>query len=384
MKSVFETKQCAWLQKINAATGVFISKENYTHAERISKLLWEVIAIFFIVGTLITNIPYWRYTFEKSSSTALIVCNLSMILHYFVIICRSIDMVSHKTKLRRFLETVDRILESNEYSADHNNIKREAWKIPGKILICQIFILLGSQATFFLAMPSFDKDSQSFDSVEYEIFGGYLEYVDYTNIRVQIFTVANFLLNLFMWIKIYAMDCLIYFFIVLIAKEINLLRKNFSFRQFSSPSCESFAKWTQQFESIKSFVVDFNDLFSNQIILAIFDQTLALCFTGYISAKYFTGTVVLAMATVFLNGFSQNLIYCVLGQSVVNEAEKLMSQLSSGTWSRQNMFPVCHVLLSTVKRNFTLCIGNFFTLNMEFFASVIGIVFTYFMILRQF
>ncbi|CAB3373130.1 Hypothetical predicted protein [Cloeon dipterum] len=174
------------------------------------------------------------------------------------------------------------------------------------------------------------------------------------------------------------------FYFNIFQSEIHLLRKSFSFCKFISPSCESFSKWTRQFESINSFLADFNDLFSVQILLAMFDQVLALCFTGYIAAKYFATSLLLIMASVFLNGLAQNLIYCVLGQSIANEADELMSLLSSGTWSRQNMFPVCHVLLSTVKRNFTLCIGNFFTLNMEFFASVIGIVFTYFMILRQF
>lgn len=65
------------------------------------------------------------------------------------------------------------------------------------------------------------------------------------------------------------------------------------------------------------------------------------------------------------------------------QAQQLANTVCAGPWKDVTLTPLFRLIVMDIDRNFFMQGGAFFTLNMEFFAAMLGLVFSYFVILIQ-
>jgi len=61
----------------------------------------------------------------------------------------------------------------------------------------------------------------------------------------------------------------------------------------------------------------------------------------------------------------------------------MTNSISTGPWNDTSIIPSLNLIVVELQRSFSARGGPFFTLNLEFFATMMGAVFTYFIILAQ-
>ncbi|CAB3376462.1 Hypothetical predicted protein [Cloeon dipterum] len=78
-------------------------------------------------------------------------------------------------------------------------------------------------------------------------------------------------------------------------------------------------------------------------------------------------------------------LYCDSGHRIKLQRDALVDVVYHGPWLRieKKLIPVVHFLTLDCQRSFQVTGGPFFTLSLEFFASVVGVVFTYFIVAMQ-
>jgi hypothetical protein len=65
------------------------------------------------------------------------------------------------------------------------------------------------------------------------------------------------------------------------------------------------------------------------------------------------------------------------------QSDKLMGVLSEGPWPDQSVLPGYNLIIADAQRSFTVKGGPFFILSLEYFASLMGTVLTYFLVMVQ-
>jgi len=65
------------------------------------------------------------------------------------------------------------------------------------------------------------------------------------------------------------------------------------------------------------------------------------------------------------------------------QADRLIAVVCTGPWSDRSDVPYMNLIVVELQRSFSAKGGPFFTFSLEFFASIMGTILTYFIVLVQ-
>ncbi|KAF4516860.1 Odorant receptor 22 [Ephemera danica] len=151
---------------------------------------------------------------------------------------------------------------------------------------------------------------------------------------------------------------------------------------------DSTAHWIQTHREINWLLARVNSVTSPCITVSIVVNTTQICIVAYFVAKDTLALVHLAALLIFASlGLFQMFMYCNLGQKIRDQTVKLQEAVYSmpclGS-RRDTQYASLLICNAATERAMPLPGAPFFALSLEFFASILGVVFTYFIVLLQF
>ncbi|XP_059474613.1 uncharacterized protein LOC132196165 [Neocloeon triangulifer] len=204
------------------------------------------------------------------------------------------------------------------------------------------------------------------------------------------------ILTLIMPTKMLLMDTLMiqcHYFVVQQLKLLNRIynqpcsfneKKKFCFNCGKESDCDYFDNWVRMFNKVKRIHVEVNKFFGPYCIIYVGCVMFLLCIITFTAAKFPSSLLATAMALVAVLFIIQIFAFCKSGQSVRDAAERLTDTICTGPRCNLRLAEGLNYLVALdLQRSFTVRGGPFFNVNLEFFASIIGVVFTYFVVLVQ-
>ncbi|XP_059478050.1 uncharacterized protein LOC132198192 [Neocloeon triangulifer] len=143
----------------------------------------------------------------------------------------------------------------------------------------------------------------------------------------------------------------------------------------------------QEFQQKTARVLDEINRFSSPItVISIGSYVALLTLSAFALTKMFSEP---EFATNFMTGcilyLTEIYLYCEVGHRIKKQADAMGDVIFHGPWLRleAHVVPVVHFLSLDCQRSFSAVGGPFFTLSLEFFATVVGAFFTYFIVAVQ-
>ncbi|KAF4525330.1 Odorant receptor 28 [Ephemera danica] len=210
------------------------------------------------------------------------------------------------------------------------------------------------------------------------------------NSIIKILLFMNFLIQSLASFKLIAMDMLLLTLIYFVSEVLKVLRATLHDAMIVGPVL-SFKKvdlntWLYCQRRLSGFISRINVLWAPMIVVTILCNTLTICFLSYSIVKVYEikifmwivfGFTMMTMLEVF--------IYCEAGHQLRTQGDAITATACQGPWlnMKPSLVPGIHLVALDCSRCFVLRGGPFFTLSLEFFASLVGAVFTYLVVLLQ-
>ncbi|KAF4526421.1 Odorant receptor 14 [Ephemera danica] len=211
---------------------------------------------------------------------------------------------------------------------------------------------------------------------------GYWEQLTYTILYYTVFLISVG--------KIAATDLLFFSWYSLLIAEMDLLVKGIN-QLLCQPKSNTMhcnlSTWLQFHQEIVRLMQRVSTVASPCAVLTIAVNTLHMCFLAYIVTKRYVDTLSMTVFMAFaLLALLQSFFYCNIGQKIRNKVAELQQAAYAAPWldsPRDTQHAMVMICSSATERAMPLPGAPFFALSLEFFASVLGAVFTYFIVLLQ-
>ncbi|KAF4516861.1 Odorant receptor 23 [Ephemera danica] len=344
----------------------------------------NVISIMFCMGCVSNMISAYSFGFKV---TVFIATGAFGMIHT---LSRAIFVLTRKRKIEEILV---RLLIIRQRSKIISNITRN-------ISCLFIFYTVTYSFTIVLGFVAYEieyKTRNVNDTNENIIF--LQEAV--SNVNAMVEGMPNYMADVLIFItmtitsvfgigKIISTDILFYSWYMQIQDQYRQLTKSFAkvLINCDKGDMESATHWIQTHREINRLLARVNSITSPCITVSIVLSTIQICLVAYLIAKNTLITLHLAALLIFASlGLFQMFMYCNLGQKIRDQTAKLQEAVYSmpclGS-RRDTQYASLLICNAATERTIPLPGAPFFALSLEFFASILGAVFTYFIVLLQF
>ncbi|XP_059476913.1 uncharacterized protein LOC132197577 [Neocloeon triangulifer] len=145
--------------------------------------------------------------------------------------------------------------------------------------------------------------------------------------------------------------------------------------------------WINCHQSLNELLKEINCLTSPVIVLGVITTGLQICILSFVMLKLFSETNVFISLVYAISTLQKLVVYCVLGQKLKDSADSLHAEAYKGPWidnaDENNQHIALMVMASSEKNRSCLPGAPFFSMSLEFLASMASAIFTYFIVLIQ-
>ncbi|CAB3373135.1 Hypothetical predicted protein [Cloeon dipterum] len=399
MISVYDNLKFKVFLLISAVFGVWIPKNSKQLKYFSIKRIWEAFLLTILVLDMWLMLPFYEDMIQKFSRAGELMSNVVFLICQ---ILRRAQISLRKKQLVLIFSKADKLLNTQKMRLQQNKILIGACNLLWIICIAQFmeyFVLMAIMLLPYVVLPEMmqsEKNNGTNSSSPHPLNGVILDkymHPESFTIREAIAAQLNLQIMIFLWISIIFLDNILYFVSYLLFVEIKALKDELARIKIDARSTVTIGThieatgdllhWIQFFKDIKIFAALVNDFFSFQLTITIALDVLNLCFAAFTAAAIRFGPLMTAMLCASLINLQRVVLLCFYGQKVQTESKQLRNLLSTKTWSNPVLVSTFHLMADDAQNNFLLRGGPFFTLNMEFLTSVVGLVVTYFIVLLQ-
>ncbi|CAB3380290.1 Hypothetical predicted protein [Cloeon dipterum] len=150
---------------------------------------------------------------------------------------------------------------------------------------------------------------------------------------------------------------------------------------------KALADWIQHHHSLNQLLKEINSLTSPVIVIAVVLTGFRICILYFVLFKLADPTSIFLIMVYGLSSVQQVFVYSILGQRIKNNVTHLHAQAYKSAWVESDG-TVQHATLmictaASDKIGQSLPGAPFFSMSLEFMASMLSVVFTYFVVLFQ-
>ncbi|XP_059476879.1 uncharacterized protein LOC132197550 [Neocloeon triangulifer] len=147
-------------------------------------------------------------------------------------------------------------------------------------------------------------------------------------------------------------------------------------------------KWVQHHHALNQLLKEINSLTSFAIVVAVILTGCRFCIMYFVFFKLVDATSVFLFIVYGISSIQQVFVYSILGQNIKSNVTLLHSKAYKSSWIK-NDATIQHATLmictaASDKIGQSLPGAPFFSMSLEFMASMLSVVFTYFIVLFQF
>ncbi|XP_075218711.1 odorant receptor co-receptor [Lycorma delicatula] len=144
--------------------------------------------------------------------------------------------------------------------------------------------------------------------------------------------------------------------------------------------------WVERHKHVVKYVSSINDAYGAALLIHMLITTVTLTLLAYQATKI--GNVDVYAATVIgylLYTLAQVFVYCIHGNELIEESSSVMEAAYSCHWydGSEEAKTFVQIVCQQCQKSLTISGAKFFTVSLDLFASVLGAVVTYFMVLVQ-
>ncbi|KAF4516856.1 Odorant receptor 19 [Ephemera danica] len=187
--------------------------------------------------------------------------------------------------------------------------------------------------------------------------------------------------------KLITSDVLFYASYWLIIKELELLISKLK-GVIRRSSTEELTLWLNYHHKLEKLLLEINNITSLPVFVSVIFTAIQLCFVAVVIVKRFLqdSSDSISLLLFAITSMQQLFMFCLLGQKIREQLVELQRTAYSAPWlrSQRGMHSALMICNAATERAMPLPGAPFFALSLEFFASIMGVVVTYFIVLLQF
>ncbi|XP_065338597.1 uncharacterized protein LOC135938682 [Cloeon dipterum] len=187
--------------------------------------------------------------------------------------------------------------------------------------------------------------------------------------------------------RIIVSDILFYSWYAIIINRYHMLAKSAPAVLNKQENDKRLVDWIQFHHTINELLQEVNELSSPGIVAAVVCTSLQICILSYVVIKMHDKAIIWSFLMFGIGSIYQVFVYCLLGQWIKDKVMELHSEVYRGPWI-ENEFTKQHaavIICSAASEKIGQCLPGapFFSMSLQFFASMTSVVFTYIMVLIQ-
>ncbi|XP_072157863.1 odorant receptor coreceptor [Bemisia tabaci] len=144
--------------------------------------------------------------------------------------------------------------------------------------------------------------------------------------------------------------------------------------------------WVERHKHVVRFVNDIGSMYGIALLLHMLISTVTLTLLAY-QATQITGINVFGMSVIGYLGYSfiQVYAFCIYGNELIEESSSVMEAAYDCRWydGSEEAKTFVQIVCQQCQKSLSISGAKFFTVSLDLFASVLGAVVTYFMVLVQ-
>ncbi|KAF4525331.1 Odorant receptor 27 [Ephemera danica] len=207
----------------------------------------------------------------------------------------------------------------------------------------------------------------------------------------QALIILTLISNILSQFKSIAVDAMFLGLLYFVSEQLNVLKITLRDAMTVTGKVSSFKRtdlqtWLNFQSRIARLTNKINATWSFVVVLVFICTTLITCFLSYVMVKLpQLGIVTYISLAYWLLSLLPIFLYCHAGHRLRIKGEEITEAACRGPWMQMNsaLVPGVHLIALDCSRSFVARGGPFFTLSLEFFASVMGAVLTYLVVLLQ-
>ncbi|KAL7038395.1 hypothetical protein ACKWTF_009568 [Chironomus riparius] len=144
--------------------------------------------------------------------------------------------------------------------------------------------------------------------------------------------------------------------------------------------------WVERHKHVVRFVSAIGDTYGLALLLHMLTSTIMLTLLAYQATKI-DGITVFALGVLgyLIYALAQVFLFCIFGNRLIEESSSVMEAAYSCHWydGSEEAKTFIQIVCQQCQKAMTISGAKFFTVSLDLFASVLGAVVTYFMVLVQ-
>ncbi|XP_039298659.1 odorant receptor coreceptor [Nilaparvata lugens] len=144
--------------------------------------------------------------------------------------------------------------------------------------------------------------------------------------------------------------------------------------------------WVERHKHVVKYVSSINDAYGAALLIHMLITTVTLTLLAYQATKINNVDVYAATVIGYLfYTLAQVFVYCIHGNELIEESSSVMEAAYSCHWydGSEEAKTFVQIVCQQCQKSLTISGAKFFTVSLDLFASVLGAVVTYFMVLVQ-
>ncbi|KAF4521012.1 Odorant receptor 33 [Ephemera danica] len=312
---------------------------------------------------------------------------------------RSMLFSSNKSKLIKILESLQSLIDRRIFRQFQAKILKSSPNKPIKTIVI-IFvgycIIQTANVVNLFMNPNYTTkithhNSSDFDARVYMLQQKTREFDFFLK------TVFNTVVATISILKLLSTDVLMLTILNLVTEELILLKNSIKNAIYVNNSNKNIIRnndnldlgaWIDFQQTLARILGNINSFSFVYTSIMIGINASNMCLMAYICTKLVSHSslIVAVLAGYCFLIVIQTFLYCEAGHRLKQQGEGISEAVCRIPWLRTQPYlvPGLQLLVQDCSRSFVVRIGPFFTLSMEFFSSLIGVVLTYFIVLVQF
>uniref|UniRef100_A0A0U5AEG0 Odorant receptor n=1 Tax=Reticulitermes speratus TaxID=60591 RepID=A0A0U5AEG0_9NEOP len=144
--------------------------------------------------------------------------------------------------------------------------------------------------------------------------------------------------------------------------------------------------WVERHKHVVRFVSNIGDTYGSALLLHMLTSTVALTLLAYQATKIDTVNVYACTVLGYLvYSLAQVFLFCFFGNRLIEESSSVMEAAYSCQWydGSEEAKTFIQIVCQQCQKAMSISGAKFFTVSLDLFASVLGAIVTYFMVLVQ-
>ncbi|KAF4525333.1 Odorant receptor 25 [Ephemera danica] len=315
---------------------------------------------------------------------------IASLMKYAYIVCASTFLLLYKKQVEQIFKDAQNLLKNRQFyyyqmSVLNRTSKRLIVYLSLPILlffVIQMFLATNSARILRLSkMPNVTSEEDKFVESILRNDGTTLDYS---------LIILTFTTNVLTQFKAIALDAMFLGLLSFVSEQLGVLKITLHEAILVGPS-PSYKRtdldaWLNFQYRLARLTGKINATWSFLVVVLFFCTALTLCSLSYSAVKLSPlGIVTYVIIAHGLISVLPLFLYCHAGQNLRTQGEALAEMAFRGPWLHMKpaLMPGVLLLALDCSRSFVARGGPFFTLSLEFFASVVGAVLTYLVVLLQ-